>query len=128
MRLLDEHGDEIEADLRREYHGVDLLDFYRGEMSARTLGVLVGQLSARSGLARALNGGRAPFTQTDHLLADLWVVTVKANSRKNSPGSRVTDHPTRADMEALVKTAAKNAKVVELRAYYEKRKRAYGLG
>lgn len=106
----------------REYR-VDLLDFYRGTMSHRRLGVLIRHLSPNSSLVRALNGNQVPWSMTEHLLADLWVVLV----RILNPKSRTTDHPTRADMEAKVRAEAKRARVVELRAEYEKRKRKYGL-
>lgn len=95
---------------------MDLLDFYRGTLSARLLGVYVRQLSVKSGLVRALNGGRPQWTVTDHLLADLWSLWAKQ------------DHPLRAEAEAKARTAAKLVRVNELRAVYETRKRTYGLG
>ncbi|MGE2714193.1 hypothetical protein ACQI4L_09060 [Mycolicibacterium litorale] len=103
---------------------MDLLDFYRGDLSVRTLGVLVRQLSVDSALTRSLNGGRKPWGQLEHLIADVWVVLVKILN----PKSRVSDHPTRAEMETKRHVAAKQARVAELRAKYEKRKRTYGLG
>lgn len=115
MRLLDEYGDEIEADLQREYR-VDLLDFYRGTLSARRVGVLVRQLSVNSALVRALNDGQPQWVNTDHLIADLWSLFAKQ------------DHPRRAEMEAKASAAAKQARVIELKAVFEKRKRAYGIG
>jgi hypothetical protein len=95
---------------------VDLLDFYRGTLSARRLGVLVRHLSVKSSLVRALNGGRPQWVTADHLIADLWALWAKK------------DHPVRAEMEAKARTAAKQARVIELRAVYEKKKRTYGLG
>lgn len=82
------------------------------------------QLPAKSALVRAQNGNRAPWSLTDHLLADLWVVLVKILN----PKTRVADHPVRAEMEAKKRKAEKSVRVVELRALYEKRKRRYGLG
>lgn len=99
----------------RFYH-VDLLDFYRGALSVRRLGVLVKQLPAESALSRALNGGELPWTNLEHRVADLWALWAKQ------------DHPVRAEMEAKVKAAAKQARVLKLRAKFEKRKRRYGLG
>jgi hypothetical protein len=64
---------------------------------------------------RALNKGRPHWTQTDHLLADLWSVWTKQ------------DHPVRAEMEAKARADAKRARVVELRSTFQKRKHAYGL-
>lgn len=95
---------------------MDLLDFYRGTLSPRRLGVLVRQLSVKSSLVRALNDGRAPWVTADHLIADLWALWAKK------------DHPRRAEMEAKARTATKQAKVIELRTKFQQRKRAYGLG
>lgn len=95
---------------------MDLLDFYRGTLSARLLGVYVRQLSVKSGLVRALNGGRPQWTPTEHLLADLWSLVAKQ------------EHPTRAEMEAEARHLTKLARVVELRAKFEKKKRIYGFG
>lgn len=102
---------------------MELLDFYRGKLSARLLGVYVRQLSAKSGLVRALNGGRPPWSVTDHLIADLWALEAKAHF-----GDKVGDHPMRAEMEAMARTNAKLAKVIELRTVFQNRKRTYGLG
>lgn len=82
------------------------------------------QLSVESALVRALNGNQPPWSRTETLLADLWVVLV----RILNPKSKVSDHPVRAEMEAKKRREAKLARVVELRATFEKRKRTYGLG
>jgi hypothetical protein len=63
-----------------------------------------------------MNDGRPQWATTDHLVADLWSLWAKQ------------DHPVRAEMEAKARTAAKRARVIELRAKFETRKRAYGLG
>lgn len=75
-----------------------------------------------SSLVRALNEGQPGWAPTDHLLADLWLLTVLAHSEGNSG---VEDHPVRAAMEERVRTAAKLARVIELRAEFERRKRRY---
>ncbi|MEN4419767.1 hypothetical protein VXD82_01955 [Mycobacteroides chelonae] len=75
-----------------------------------------------SSLIRALNGGFPGWAPTDHLLADLWLLTISAHSEGNS---RVEDHPVRAAMEERARTAAKLARVIELRAEFERRKRRY---
>jgi hypothetical protein len=95
---------------------VDLLDFYRGTLSVRRLGVLVKHLPRNSAVVRALNGGQLPLSRLEHFLADLWALWAKK------------DHPVRAEMEAKAHAVAKEARVVELRAKFEKRKRTYGLG
>lgn len=101
---------------------MDLLDFYRGTLSARLLGVYVRQLSAKSSLVRAMNDDVPPWTRLEHMLADLWALEAKAHF-----GNGVGDHPVRAEMEAKARTNAKLARVIELRAVFERRKRAYGL-
>lgn len=103
--MLDEHGDEIEADLAR-YYQVNLVDFYRGRISARRLSVLIQQLPAESRLVTALNDGKPVWTVTDNLLADVWSLLVKVNSDpKKTPAD--LDHPARKEMRAKVTAAAK---------------------
>lgn len=114
-RLLDEYGDEIEADLLRVYQ-IDLLDFYRGALSVRRLGLLIRHLPADSALVLAMNGGRPQWSLGDHLTADLWAL----QARK--------DHPRRVAMEEKARTAMKQARVLKLRTVYENKKRTYGLG
>jgi hypothetical protein len=114
-RLLNEHGGAIEADLLRFYQ-IDLLDFYRGTLSARRLGVLVRQLPAESATVRAINDGQPPLSRVEQFIADLWSLWAKK------------DHPVRAEMEAKARAAAKHARVSELRTKFENRKRTYGLG
>lgn len=92
---------------------MDLLDFYRGTLSVRRLGVLVKQLPAESALSRALNDGELPWTNLEHRVTDLWALWAKQ------------EHPVRAEMETKARIAAKQAKVIKLN---EKRKRRYGLG
>ncbi len=48
---------------------MDLLDHYRGTLSARRLRVLVQHLPADSNLVRVLHGEQAGWGLTDHLLA-----------------------------------------------------------
>lgn len=101
---------------------MELLDFYRGTLSARLLGVYVRQLSVKSALVREMNGGVPPWTRLEHLIADLWALQAKAHF-----GNGVGDHPVRAEMEAKARSGAKLARVIELKAVFEKRKRAYGI-
>jgi hypothetical protein len=65
-----------------------------------------------------MNGGLPVWTLTDHLLADLWVVTVAMNSPKNALPNGF-DHPGRAAMTANAKAAGMAA----LKARYLQRKR-----
>lgn len=106
------------------FYRVDLLDFYRGTLSARRLQILIRQLPAKSALVLALNGGRSPWSTTDHLIADLWILMLQIFVKN----PRHKDHPVRVEMQAKARHAAKLARVVGLRAVFEKRKRAYGIG
>lgn len=56
------------------------------------------------------------WTNTDHRIADLWALWAKQ------------DHPVRAEMEAKAAKDAKLARVIQLRATFNKRKKTYGLG
>lgn len=85
--------------------------------------VLLRHLPHDSALVRALNEGRPGWSNTDHLIADLWILTLNAHSNGNSP---VADHPVRAAMEEKARTEAKLARVAELKAEFKRRKRAYG--
>lgn len=100
---------------------MDLLDFYRGTLSARRLGVLVKHLPRDSALVRALNDGETPFNRLENLVADLWALWASSASKK-------VDHPVRAAQQEKARAAAKQARVIELRAKFETRKKIYGLG
>ena len=88
-------------------------------MSVRRLGVLVRQLRPTSRLAIALHG--PPWSLTDHLLADLWVLTGHVNSKKGSLPDDF-DQPRRAELKAR----AKAKKTEALRHEFQRRKRRYG--
>ena len=83
--------------------------------------MLLRQLPIDSSLRRSLNGGRPAWTVGDHLLADLWMLTLLANV-SNPP---VDDHPVRAAMEADAKAAEKAQRAEDLKATFEARKRMY---
>ncbi|MFJ5924828.1 hypothetical protein ACIQF6_19720 [Kitasatospora sp. NPDC092948] len=72
IRLLDRHGAEIAADLRR-FCGVDVLDFVRGRHSARYVLALIGTLPDDSATVAAMRGGReaAGWDAKAYVLADL---------------------------------------------------------
>jgi hypothetical protein len=93
-------------------------------LSARRLIVAIQQLPNESATSRALNDGCIPWGNEANLLADLWAL--KANEGREK--GQLVDHPTRAQKVAKARTAVKRAEVVELRARFEKRKKAYGLG
>lgn len=69
LALIREHGDAIEADLA--FRGFDLLDLWRGRLTARKVDVLIRGLPPDSATRIALNGRDPLWTRTDHVLADL---------------------------------------------------------
>jgi hypothetical protein len=87
-------------------------------MSGRKLEVLIRHLPITSELVTAQNGGRRKWTQTEHLLADIWAVTVEVNSPKGSL-PKTFDHPTRAAITA----EAKDKRMAALKLKYQHRKR-----
>ncbi|WP_292980975.1 hypothetical protein [Mycobacterium sp.] len=87
--------------------------------------MLIRQLPVESALVRALNDGRVPWGNLEHLVADHWALTLMVNSGANA---RFRDHPTRAEIQQKAHAEAKQARVIDLRAKFEKRKRTYGLG
>lgn len=106
------------------YYQVDVLDFYRGRLSSRRLGVLVTDLMKRPGSSflRAVNEGQPGWSPTDHLIADLWALIVQVNSdgKKNTP-----DHPVRTAMEAKARAAARAARRSELADRFRSLKARY---
>jgi hypothetical protein len=80
----------VEADLLR-YYRVDLLDYYRGTLSARRLRVLIKHLPRDSALVGELHGDTAEWGLAEHLLAGAvdelavgnWLF-VAANSDENA--------------------------------------------
>lgn len=90
--------------------------------------MLVRELPAKSRLATALNGGQPVWSQTEHLLADLWVLLSRAFfSSKEKPLPKDFDHPVRAAMKAKATSAAKQNRIARLRAVFEERRRTYGM-
>lgn len=69
--MLREAPDVLEADLQR-HHGIDLAEFYRGELSLRRLSVLVQYLPADSATARLANDGEAPWQVEHYLLSHVY--------------------------------------------------------
>ncbi|QUQ62690.1 hypothetical protein [Kutzneria sp. CA-103260] len=72
---------------------MDLLDHYRGTLSARRLRVLVQHLPADSNLVRALHGEQADWRLADHLLATVVDQLAVANWLFVSANSGDGDRP-----------------------------------
>ncbi|PPJ31913.1 hypothetical protein C5E45_33010 [Nocardia nova] len=86
----------MEADLDAHFNR-DLRDLWRRDengchkLTYRMIYVrLTNGLPATSALARDANGGRTPWTLTDHLLADIWGLEARQLA-----GRRAKDHPGR---------------------------------
>ena len=94
-----------------------MVDFYRGRISARKLGVFIRYLPRESALVTAMNDDEPMWSRTDHLLADLWAVLVKAHS--DGKAADDLDHPARAALAAKAIAAAKQ----KLKAIFLQRKR-----
>lgn len=68
-----------------------------------------------SALAIADNGGQMPWSLTDHLLADNWLIHARVNAPKNK---RPKDHPRREDRNKAIRARRASRKV----AGYERAK------
>lgn len=84
--------------------------------------MLLRHLPHDSALVRALNDGRPGWSNTDHLIADLWILILKAHTNGKA---KVADHPVRAAMQEKARTVAKMARLSELKSEYDRRKRQY---
>ncbi|HNP58109.1 MAG TPA: hypothetical protein PKG94_14285 [Gordonia sp. (in: high G+C Gram-positive bacteria)] len=69
---------------------------------------------------RRMNHDRVPWSITDNLIADLWLVTVRANSDPEDVPDDY-DHPVRYAMGEPERVERQR----ELRAKFEERKRRY---
>ena len=86
---------------------MDLLDLWRGKLSPRLVRVRIEGLPHNSALAQALTvDGRPAWGPAEHLLADIWRLTVQANSEKDSL-PKDFDHPIRAERAAKEKAKDK---------------------
>lgn len=110
MRLLDEYGEALEADLRRQYQA-DIRDLWRGGMDWRQFRVLVlGMPPTGTALARAMHGTAAgDWTSTDELLRKLTTIAqdhhwgfFEANrDTKKQPRSNPRPEPIKSPFEEL---------------------------
>ena len=82
--------------------------------------MLLRYLPRDSALATAINEGRPVWSSTDHLLADLWAITVRVNSDPDKIPDGF-DHPTRAEQTAKARAVEKS----KLKAMFLSRKNKY---
>ncbi|RAL31148.1 hypothetical protein [Rhodococcus sp. AQ5-07] len=100
-------GNEIEADLRR-YYQIDLRDLWRpgggsSQLTLRLVWVLITNSPIDSALAISENNGDIPWTRSERLLSDLWLIDAQVNSKK---GKAPKAHPER-EAQRSKHTAAK---------------------
>lgn len=103
---------------------MDLLDYYRGTLTARKLHVFIDRLPMESATARSQNGDRPVWGPLEHLIADLWSLTVGVNSEKGSP---FVDQPRRVEMENAAFARDKESRIDQLQAAWRAKKAAYGM-
>lgn len=74
-------------------------------------------------MVTALNDGTPMWGTTDHLLADLWALTVQVNTSDKAKRDGI-DHPVRAEVTAKAKAMAKKS----LKSAFLQRKTNYARG
>lgn len=113
LDIVDNHGDDLEADLRRFYN-IDYRDLFTGRLTLRQVWVFVRRIQADSALLVARNGGKLPWSRSDLIAARTW----EAWTRKPYPGRP----PTKEELdEWLAKKAAAeadNQKLADRESYY----------
>lgn len=114
----------MESDLLHFYQ-LDLLDFWRGQLTPRRLFTLITRLlrNEKSELATALNDGTRPMTRQEILLADLWTLTGKARWGKKAPDA----HPIRAAQQKHRSSKRKQARSAALARAKERHARRRSL-
>jgi hypothetical protein len=93
--ILEKYGDEIEADFQ-QYYGLDLLDFYRGDLKPAKTYRLVCALPVESRFARKVGGPRADWQTDQYLLADIRDQLAAANWQRGGgkgPKPKPTPRP-----------------------------------
>jgi len=81
--------------------------------------VLIHYLPRDSALVTAINGGQPVWGSAEHLLADLWALTVRVHSDPDKTPENL-DHPIRAEVAAKAKAVEKQ----KLKAEFLARKKA----
>lgn len=106
--LLDEHPEELRADLRAVY-GLDLLDLWRGDLGVLALTDYVQALPPGSAVWRAMGGDQA-WTTDQHMLSMIehntrivWWAKTKDGREGRRPPERLT--PPKSPREEAMKAA-----------------------
>ncbi|WAB10127.1 hypothetical protein SEA_GRAVAILLIA_17 [Mycobacterium phage Gravaillia] len=113
LRLLDNHGDDLEADLRR-FYGVDMRGLFTGDLTLRQLWMFVRRIPGDSALLTARNGGRPPWTRAEIIAARQWEAWV----RKPYDGRPASPEEIEAWRKKQAAVAATNDRLAEREAYY----------
>lgn len=114
LDVIDNHGDDLEADLRRHFFGVDYRDLFTGGLTLRQVWMFVRRMPVDSALMVARNGGTLPWTRGEIIAARNWEMW----TRKPYPGRP----PSREEIEAWLakraESAAESQKLADREAYY----------
>lgn len=85
----------------------------------------IDRLPYESATVRSQNGDTPVWGPLEHLVADLWSLTVGVNSPKGSP---FVDQPRRVDMEQRAHARDKESRLDRLKAVWRAKKQQYGMG
>ena len=102
LYAIDNHGDDLEADLRR-FYGVDYRD--PAACTLRQVWVMLRRLPPESATLVARNGGELPWSRTDIIAARSWEMW----TRKRYPGRP----PSKAELDEWKAKAAAESGVME---------------
>lgn len=113
LDVVDNHGDDLEADLRR-FFGVDYRDLFSGGLTLRQVWVYVRRMPADSAILVARNGGALPWTRNEIITARLWEMW----TRKPYPGRPPSKEEVDAWLAKRAEAAAENQKLADRESYY----------
>lgn len=111
--LLREFHEEIEYDLLGK---IDILDFWRGDVSIRRMNAVVGQLlrNPHSALLQAIAPAATQWSPGDYILADQYDAMVALAGAKLKTGQPVPPYPRPGDDErAQAEAEARHAALLE---------------
>ncbi|WP_229481669.1 hypothetical protein [Mycolicibacterium mageritense] len=112
LRLLDEHEDDVELDLKRL--GVDYLGRFRGELTLRQVWVYIRRSQPTSAIAIADNDGKHVWTEPDFIGASIY----QALTGEVYPGRPLKPEERQKAIEAMQAKLAHVAKLRDRAAHY----------
>lgn len=113
LDIVDNHGDDLEADLRA-FYGVDYRDLFTGGLTLRQVWVFVRRIRGDSALLVARNGGAVPWTRGEIIAARTWEAWV----RKPYPGRPPSQEEIDEWNAKRAAASAENQKLADREAYY----------